>query len=168
MKFKKGIIYYNNPDEIDRLSIEFGIKRKNSHKKLHEVAPEYSRGDSGDDVDILGVKGELIAQAFLVDKKVEHDFVEILTNEVSKTADVFIKEQKIDVKAVKKDLDEFRVNRKAHFQKDITHYWFIKPIGVENNMGVAEYWVIPSVYVSTWEVDYSKKTPFFFFKINEL
>lgn len=161
---KFGIFHVTNMNEINRMAEEYGKQRRINNSKLHEVAPEYSRGDIGDRVDILGVKAELLSIEFLKENNIEYQALDIVAERPIKSADVFIDIMKIDVKGVRSDDDKLTVNCKAHYSKDVTHYWFIKP----NESDKFEYWFIPSEYISLWNVDETKFTPFFYKYINEL
>lgn len=150
---KHGFILYDNPKEIQELAKQYGLQRTKTNSGLHNVAPEYDRGDLANHVDELGVTAELIAVQFLKQQNISFTALDIIAEKPIKSADVFIDDFKIDVKGVRIDNPNLTVNRKAHYQKDVTHYWFIKPLKNENNepIGQAEYWVIPSLYVTYWK-----------------
>lgn len=152
--FKKhGIIIYDNYKEIQEKAIYYGRKRTESNSNLHKVAPEYDRKEIADKVDELGVVAELIGSTYLEQIKIPFIALNIFEEKPIKSADVFIGDFKIDIKGVRHNNEELTVNRKAHYQKDVTHYWFIKPFRNENNelTGEAEYWIISAAYVTYWK-----------------
>jgi len=167
---RHGIIIFNNPSEIKEKSCFYGQQRTKNNAKLHEIAPEYDRGRIANNVDELGVTAELIAIEFLEQQKIPFTSLDIVEDRPIKTADVFIENFKIDVKGVRFDNENLTVNYKAHFQKDVTHYWFIKPFKDNdgNLIGEAEYWIIPAELVTYWNKEYGSFTPFFYKKIVEI
>jgi hypothetical protein len=166
---KHGVITFENPKEIQEKARFFGEKRTQTNSKLHEVAPEYDRGSLASSVDELGVTAELIAVQFLTEKNIKHTALEIIEERPIKSADVFIDGFKIDVKGVRADNSNLTVNCKAHFQKDVTHYWFIKIQKNENGelIGKAEYWIISALLVTYWERR-SSFTDYFYKAISEI
>lgn len=165
---KHGFIIYDNPKEIQEKATHYGQMRTEANAKLHEVAPEYDRGDLAVAVDELGIIAELIAIEFLNQQKIVFTALDVFEEKPVKTADVFISESKIDVKGVSA-ITELRVNRKAHYQKDVTHYWFIKPQRNENGelTGVAEYWIVTAAYVTYWK-SRTSRTEYFYKDIEEI
>ena len=165
-----GIIKYDNPEEIQRLATEYAIKRIQKNSKLHDDAPEYDRGALATSVDELGITAELIGIGYLKNNGIEFDGIDVFENRPVVEADVFIGETKIDIKGVRVDNQNLTVNRRAHFKKDVTHYWFIKPYrDAEGNLnGEAEYWVISAVYVSLWNVNDTSFTAFFYKEISSV
>lgn len=168
--FKKhGFFKFDNPIEIEEMAKIYAQKRIKSNSALHEVAPEYDRGSLATNVDELGIIAELIGISFLEKNNIQFDAVSVFEEHPVKSADVFINESKIDIKGVQINKEELTVNRKAHFKKDITDYWFIKPLREEGKLtGEAEYWMISAVSVSVWKVNNSSFTPFFYRNIIEV
>ena len=164
-----GTIKYRNPEEIETLAIKYAQKRIKRNSKLHETAPEYDRGALATSVDELGIAAELIGIEFLNDNNIPFDALDVFEERPIKSADVFIGDFNIDIKGVRIDNQNLTVNRKAHFQKDVTHYWFIKPLRDENGKlnGVAEYWTVAALYVSLWKINNSSFTPYFYKEIDK-
>jgi hypothetical protein len=166
----RGSITYVNPQEIEETAKTYAEKRIKRNSALHEIAPEYDRGGLANSVDELGIAAELIALDFLKQNNILFDALDVFEERPIKSADVFINDYKIDIKGVRIDNQNLTVNRKAHFQKDVTHYWFIKPLKNENGKltGLAEYWIIPAMYVSLWKVNDGSFTPYFYKSIIEV
>jgi len=165
---KHGFIYFDNAKEIQEKATHYGQLRTKTNANLHEIAPEYDRGDLAVAVDELGIIAELIAIDFLKQENIPFTAVDVFEKEPVKTADVFILDFKLDVKGVSA-ITELRVNRRTHYQKDVSHYWFIKPEKNENNelTGKAEYWIVTAACVTYWK---SRKSfsEFFYKEINEI
>jgi len=165
-----SVIKYDNPNDIETLAIKYAQKRIKRNSELHKTAPEYDRGTLATSVDELGIAAELIGLEFLKNNNIPFNALDVFEERPIKEADVFIGDSKIDIKGVRIDNQNLSVNRKAHFQKDVTHYWFIKPFRNEEGKlnGEAEFWTISAVYVSLWSVNNTSFTPYFYKEIAQI
>lgn len=156
LKFKKiGVIQY--PDYINIISIYIGKLRDLYNVELNEKNGKYKRGEKGEFVNIMGVKGELIVQNFLFQQDIKFKYGEILSNKPVGGADIYIGDDiRIDVKTLNDGAEHLLVNEEAHKKtKNITHYWFIQPLINDNNgksLTSAAYWIYTYDEVDNWEI----------------
>lgn len=167
--FKKhGFVFFDNPKEIQEKAKFYGQKRTEANAQLHKDAPEYDRGSRSAYVDELGVTAELIAIIFFDQQNILFEVNIIFDEKPVKFADIYTADFKIDVKGVS-NANELRVNLKTHYEKEVTHYIFIKPQYNDDDelIGEAEYWIISALYPSCWKINNKADTPFLFMPIIE-
>lgn len=155
MKFDQtGEIVY--PLYIDEVAGHLGKLRQTANQQINSTISLYSRGDQAEAIDILGIKGELVVQHFLFSKNIPFTSSKILDDKPIANADIVLGDKiRIDVKAVHSGSSRLLVNEVAHKKaKNITHYWFIKPI--EN--GKVKYWIFKHEEIDEWSLIDSKFT----------
>lgn len=140
------------PPFINILAILIGKFRDISNAEMAEVVPHFRREGHGS-VDILGAKGELIAQyaAFMQGKP--YTTAPMLAPTPVGAPDIIIGDKRFDVKAVRESAPELMVNADAHNKaKEITDYWFVQPYDIN----LARFWFFKYDEVSDWPQKKSK------------
>lgn len=116
------------PDEINDQSIEHGKARARLNAALHSAKPEMSRGSRGQELDILGIKAELIARWLA--RRWGWNFVAapLVADRPVSEPDIIVEGLRIDVKGVN-GRGLMNVNCRAHANaaKAVDVYWFIQP-----------------------------------------
>lgn len=160
---KTGIIYF--PKFINGCAAYIGKLRNLYNYDLNETAPQYKRGDRSEEVNILGLKGELIFSHFLHSQNVEHELNKLLDNKPVSSWDIKIGSKHfIDVKTIRTDSADFLVNEGAHRKnKGITHYAFVQ---IQTDQS-AKYWVFSKSQVDNWEVKNVKYSNAYYLPINQ-
>ena len=116
---------------------------------LNSSTEKFNRGDRSGDVNILGVKGELIFAHHLWMLDVNFMQCDILSGRPVSGADFVLDYVRIDVKTIRADATDLLVNYDAHHkEKDVTHYAFIQI----TSPGIARYWIHSKDSVSKWKV----------------
>lgn len=155
MKFhNQGIIKY--PGYINTVSIYIGRLRDMMNAEMNEDNPGYQRGNRSQDVNVWGVKGELIVQHFLHLKGVKHTSAPLIHQKPVQEADIMLDNNYVcvDVKTLRPDGKHLLVNEKAHLKtKGVNYYWFIQPFEKE-----ARYWIYSFSEVDKWPVENFKYT----------
>lgn len=104
-----------------------GVARLAANKELMKACPRYSRGDKNEQVEILGVLGELIARHYLTRRNVDFTAAKLLDEAPVHMPDITVGDARLDVKASPGDRPYLLVNLEAHLKaKGVTHYWFLK------------------------------------------
>lgn len=127
-----------------------GRARNETNLAMNEQAPEYKRGNLSDQVNIVGIRGELIASHHLTCIGVPHEAARLVADSPIYEPDIVTEKHRIDVKAIRPDAPDLLVNFKAHSKKagKITHYWFIRCI----TRDTAQHWIFSYATVSKWAV----------------
>lgn len=147
MLFEKQGVIERYPSYINEVSVQLGKWRTFLNKKTRAVNAKYERGEQGEAVDILGIKGELIVQHFLFEKKIPYRSSPLIAETPIAEPDIIIGEKlKIDVKGVFQEKTVLAVNDEAHKKKEVTHYWFVQPM----LNGSCNYWIFTYEEVSKW------------------
>ncbi len=143
---KSGTIEY--PAYINSVSVIVGKLRDLVNSEMNEKAARFKRGDRSEQVNILGVRGELIALHCIHTATGKRcGFADLLSPRPLGVPDITLGDKKYDVKTIRSDAPDLLVNKEAHAKtKGITHYWFIQPTGE----GQARYWVFEYGEVSQW------------------
>lgn len=143
------------PNFIDEVSRIVGDLRNNTNRSLMEINPSYKRGEKTDDVNPLGIRGELIAQCLLSASGRTYQSAALLSDAPISEPDIVINGVGIDVKGVGPHGQHLLVNKKAHDNKskNVDYYLFIQQLG-----NSARYWFYSYQDVSTWKVKFFKYT----------
>ena len=143
---KTGLIRY--PPFINECAIYIGKLRSLYNYDLKENHSIYKRGEMGEFVDIIGVKGELIFSYFLQKNDIDHQTSRLLSNNPVISCDIIVGGKNIDVKTLRADATDLLVNKQAHEKnKNIDSYVFIQLIDDK----VAKYWIFKHEEVDSWE-----------------
>lgn len=144
-------IYY--PQFINQASQIIGARRSERNGSRNQSG-EYSRGDRNVDLDVLGVKAEMIAEFLMSVNKRKYKASPLITDHPMIEADLLIeggiggKYISVDVKGMQPNAKRFTVNEKAHFKKRPDYYLFIEP-----HSKFAFYWWFKSEEVDEWNVE---------------
>jgi len=137
------------PVLFDELSWYIGDLRNLYSKAMNEAAPEFKRGDQSENVNPMGVLGEMVMHKYLTDKGVKFS-ADPFIGVVGKGADLIIGSDHVDVKTSRPDAPDFLVNEKAHNKtgKKVTHYCFVKKL----SPGWVVFIVLPYGVIGKWNV----------------
>jgi hypothetical protein len=142
------------PKYIDEVSLLIGKNRNDKNIGNMNRNPQYKRGGMEEQIDVLGVKGEIIFSNYLFQKGVEHEINTLIADRPVCDYDVKVKNKKIDVKSINKNAPHFLVNEKAHNKKKMDYYVFVMPIGNCK----AYMWKYSYSDVFNWSVKFFKYT----------
>jgi len=161
------MIKYKYPKSLWLIAEEIANARTETNKNNRKNNPRFDRGEKNNDVDILGVVGELIVLDYLTEKNVDFKMLKILNPFPTKEADFTVRNKKIDVKATRQSKYlSVLVNEEAHKKGlgKIDLYWFVYIIDNENcNFYFSDY-----DDVSKWDCKLMKYTNAFYRKIKEI
>lgn len=138
------------PEYINEVSEVLGKKRYEDSTDIRNSNVKYQRGDKELDIDILGIKGELIASHYLFSKNVNHKLSTLCGGVPVVGCDIMVNDKKIDVKSVPHYGKLLLVDITAHHKKPMDYYMFVKPS--KNNR--AKIWVIDYKEIGSWEKRY--------------
>lgn len=161
----KGIIKF--PKVFWNIAEEIGMSRNTLNKDNNEKNPRFKRGNKENQVDTIGVIGELIARHFLTNNNQEFKASRLLDLYPEKNADIIIENKRIDVKTKPITLfTDLLVNKEAHEKGHnvIDLYWFICLVD-ENT---AEHYVVNYDDVSKWKYKKLKYTEAHYMDKNKL
>lgn len=144
------------PEYINNVSAIISKLRSATNVEVMMKNPEYDRGHLNESSEILGLKGELIAQNFFFQNGVKFQFADFVNAHDKTKADIIIGNRFIDVKSVNPEAPHLLVNEKSHkrLHKQVTHYFFIQVLSKDT----ALYWIVPYEDVNDWEVKFFKYT----------
>lgn len=134
------------PDYINEVSEVIGTKRYDDCTAIRKANKDYQRGDQELEIDILGVKGELIASHYLFSKNTEHHLNKLAGGKPISDYDILVNGKKVDVKAIPHYGRFLIVTVMAHHKKPMDYYMFVKPS--QNN--TADIWLIDYEEVGKW------------------
>jgi len=155
------MIIYKYPKSFWLIAEEIANARTEMNKNNRKNNPKYDRGDKNNDVDVLGVIGELIVMDYLVTNDIEFEMLPILNQYPLKDADFIVRDKRIDVKATRSSQYlSVMVNEEAHKKGigKIDMYWFVYILDKAN----AEFYFADYEDVSKWECKLMKYTNAFF------
>ena len=154
---RHGEIYY--PTFINEAAIHIGRLRSKQNNGTRANNQTYDFGKNNVPYDILGVKGEMIAQMFFFSNFLEYEPAPLFAENPVIGYDIKTKRNRIDVKTINEGTGVLSVNKRAHEgTKGITAYLFIKPLGSKK----ALYWFVPFKEVSTWKQNLHAKQPYYY------
>lgn len=157
---KTGTITY--PPFINEVAVYIGKLRDLYNYNLNEQHERFKRGERSEQVNILGVKGELIFSYYLQANNISHEIGRLLNDKPVSAYDILVENKKIDVKTVRTDAPDLLVNKEAHEKlKGINSYVFVQPL--TNNS--ARYWIFKHDEVSAWKIKNVKYTDAYFLTI---
>lgn len=141
--------YFNTtyPDYINEVSEVLGTKRYNDSTSIRESNKKYQRGDKELAIDILGIKGEIIASHYLFSRNIDHKLNKLASGSPIADYDIMIQDKRIDVKSIPHYGRLLIVDITAHHKKPMDQYMFVKPY--ENN--TADIWLIDYKVVGEWD-----------------
>jgi len=141
------MIEIDYPPLINPASIILGKLRDVYNAEMNEEAAHFKRGERSEHVNVLGVKGELIAQYFLFTRRSLYTATKLLAQKPLAEPDITVGDKKFDVKAIRTDAPDLLVNAVAHAKaKGITDYWFVQCF--DGNR--ARFWFYTHAEVSEW------------------
>ena len=153
-------IYY--PPLINNAALLIGKMRDLCNAEMKEEQPQYKRAE---DVDVLGLKGELVAQYFAFTKNKPFVATKLLASKPLQEPDITIGGKRFDVKAIRPNAPDLQVNEKAHTKsKNITDYWFIQCF----NENQARFWFYKHADVSAWQIRAAKYSKIYYQTISEI
>jgi len=158
---------FNFPESFWIIAKQIGNARTIVNKELLIKNPRYDRGEKNENVDTIGILGELIVLEYLTQIKQEFEMVKLLDFYPSKTADFVVKGKRIDVKTSEKSKYlTLLVNEEAHKKgfDEIDWYWFVYIL----NKNTAEFYFSNYNEVSKWDCKLMKYTNAFYNKIENL
>lgn len=163
---KRGVIKY--PKYIDTVSIYLGKIRDMMNAEMNEDVERFKRGELSELVNILGVKGELIAQHYLFTNNIKYRSAKLIDARPVKYADIYIDNIFIDVKSIRTDATDLLVNKEAHENSDklTTHYWFMQPLELDS--ATANFWFYSYEDVEKWNIKNVKYTDAYFMPLSNL
>jgi hypothetical protein len=130
--------------------------------------PKFDRGEKNDDVEILGVMGELIVLDYLLTNTNRKFKMTNLVNRYgSKDPDFVIDNKRIDVKANKhSDFLNVSMNKDAHKRGlgIIDLYWFVYILNKEE----CDFYFVDYDEVSKWDYKFMKYSDAFYCNIQNL
>lgn len=138
------------PKYIDTCAMLIGRMRDAANAEMNEAAPRFKRGEHSGFVDILGIRGELIAQHIAFACGYKYIAAPLLSIRPEKMPDLVISDAKIDVKAIREDAPDLLVNAEAHRKQRgiVTHYQFVQCFA----NCIARYWIHSFAEVDQWPV----------------
>jgi len=138
------------PVEYNTIAFIIGFLRSESNKKLKDEHKEYDRGDINNDVDALGVLGELLAGFVCFNNRIDYQMAPLLSDSPKPEPDIIFNGKRLDAKMTRDDLTYLAVNENAHnkIEKGITHYWFFQKTAINT----ARHWIYTYEQVSEWDV----------------
>ena len=152
------------PDYINEVSKIVGLLKNRTVKEITHKVEYFQRGGMEDELDIMGVMGELIFSNYLHSKGVDHKTNTLLDDKPVSGPDIIIGDKTVDVKCIKRRSPHFLVNERAHKKdKNIDFYAFVIPM--ENN--TADIYVCSYDSVSSWPVKNFKYTNAYYKLIND-
>jgi len=151
MKWK----FVSFPEYINEVSTILGRFRTKLNADLAKKKPECDRGRQNDEVNILGIKAELIARHVAFDLGGTYHATRLIADTPLCEPDIVKSGNRYDVKGVKYGANMLTVNDKAHLKNKggITHYFFIQIMGETK----ARYTIFEKGMVDGWEL---KQLPF--------
>ena len=152
---------YKYPKSFWHIAKDIGYGRNVMNQENNKINTRFDRGVKNEDVDTLGILGELIVIDYLTINNVYFEFNRLLDFSSSKSADVIVKEKRIDIKTNKHSkYSHLLVNEEAHKKglNEIDMYWFVYVLDQEN----AEFYFINYDDVSKWDCKLMKYTNAYF------
>jgi hypothetical protein len=144
---------------------EIGVLREKNNEGRYEQHPEYKRGDarSRNQVDVLGVLGELVARHHLCQRGDNFTAAPLLAARPEIAPDIVCRGNRIDVKAYPRYARHLLVNEGAHhkIEKGVDYYWFLRIL----NQHEAEHYWAPFGEVSSWPCKSFGYAPAFYHRI---
>ena len=142
------------PKFFIHLSKELSLLRTKLSKDVYKEGTDTFRGKQESSISQLGILAELIAQNFITDLEIKYQSAPLIdlspVVDCDIKMDVYATPYLIDVKGVKKEETNLRVNFNSHNNKnkEITHYLFIHIISTTE----ARYKFYNFNDVSNWKV----------------
>lgn len=136
------------PDYINEVSEVIGRKRREASTEVRMLNKRYQCETLEKEIriDVMGVRGEMIASHFFFMNGIEHKLSKLVEEEPIPGPDIVAKGKDIDVKSVPIYGKLLTVPVYAHNKKKMDYYMFVKPL--ENNL--AEIWLIEYDQVDSW------------------
>jgi hypothetical protein len=148
-------IHTKYPDYINEVSKVIGSLRSKSNKEIKKKVKYFQRDGKEEELDVMGVKGELIFSHYLHSIGVEHKLNTLLNDKPVSEPDIIIGDKTIDVKCTRSTSPYFLVNERAHLKdKNIGFYAFVMPF--KNN--TADIYICSYDSVNKWGVKNFKYT----------
>lgn len=152
------------PPFINNLSIIVGKLRDLYNSDMNERNARFKRGDRSKHVNVIGIRGELIAQHLLFMQNVPFESVELLSDKPVKACDIKTPNARIDVKMVRTDAPDLLVNKEAHNKKKaVDYYLFIQQL----TDTTARYWIYTYDDVSRWAIKNVKYSDAYYLSLQE-
>lgn len=146
---------FSYPPFINNAAALIGKMRDVYNTEMNEDAAHFKRGDRSEYVNILGIKGEMIAQYYAFTRGVSYTAAKFLAQKPLGEPDIVIGDKRFDVKAIRPDAPDLLVNSAAHAKaKNISDYWFVQCFDTNH----ARFWFYSHDEVSSWpekDVKYS-------------
>ena len=148
-------IHTTYPEYINEVSKVIGSLRCKSNEVITQQVKYFQRGGKEEELDVMGVKGELIFSHYLHSIRVEHKVNTLLDHKPVSAPDIIIGDKTIDVKCIRSTSPHFLVNERAHLKdKNIGFYAFVMPF--KNN--TADIYICSYDSVNKWGVKNFKYT----------
>lgn len=137
------------PDYINEVSEILGRKRRDASESVRMSNKKYQCDTEEEEIkiDVMGIKGEIIASHFLFSRGVEHQMNKLVDDKPISDYDIMINGKKIDVKSVPFYGKLLLVDYDSHKKKKMDYYMFIK---IHQN-NTAEIWLISYKTVGSWK-----------------
>lgn len=150
---REGIIIY--PKYLNSISEYIGTQRSKSNIELVNSVLEFNRGERDIELNVLGVKGELIFAHQLFTLGIDYELNVLCADKPVVGCDIIIGNYRIDVKASYPQSKSLLVNERSHHKaKDITHYAFVQLL----TDTTARYWIFEKQLITNWELRKMKFT----------
>jgi len=153
------------PKVFNLIARQLAEVRTRLSKSVYKMGSEKYRGESENNISLLGILAELIAMHGLSIRGIPARHTPLIDVEPIVKPDIILQGGKtIDVKGLKGDV--FRVNAKAHenMEKRPDFYWFIEP----NSNYEAKSYLFSSSSVDMWQRVESTFTPVYQYEKGKL
>jgi len=147
----------NFPGFYDEVAQHLGKMRNDTNLQLMAAHPQYSRPKQNVEVNILGVRAELVARYALYREGIQYDAPRLVDERPVPGPDLYVGQTAVDVKGVPPGKNYLSVNDQAHEkQKGIDMYLFVHFLGP---CGVADLYLVAHDVVTSWGKRQLRYTP---------
>jgi hypothetical protein len=156
------MIEIHYPPFINPCALLIGKMRDVCNAEMKEEQTQFKRDG---DVDVLGLRGELVAQYFAFTQGKNFVPTQLLASRPLQEPDITLGGKRFDVKAIRPTAPYLQVNETAHLKsKNITDYWFVQCF----NKNQARFWWYTHNEIDEWETVDAKYSKVYQKKISEI